>query len=820
MIKLRTALYDLEADGLDPSVIHCIVIREAESDFEFVADTPDLIKQAVTILEMADMTVAHNLIDYDGRVLRKLLNYKPRGKERDSFVCAQVLMGDIREVYDFIESERKKQRAREGVVQPYEWKGKYLGSHSLEAWGYRLGLPKGDYAEMMKKKGLDPWAKLNKDMVEYCRSDVNVLKLLWLERIIPLMKDGDPKKNENVIALEHFMQRQMSALERNGVRLDVAAAERLCAALEIRERELSDEVTKLFGARYEPKKWVIKLHPENTDERLARLGLVGQQLRKQDKDKNYTIRYRTMWQPLTDKQCDEFGMGREAWGQYVEPAVRKRDNLLKRNPGAELPLLEYYEVPGAPHIKITEGAYTPIILKPVKPSSRVQLARRLLELGWVPEMITEATGQPVISDAELQKLGETVPIAKKIATLFLVKKRLGQIKTGKQAWLRLVDEHGYLHPRIRPCATITARAAHSSPNISQVPAVLMKDVPNPARPTDPDEIANLEVLVDKLQNLMAPTADERARLKTAKKLLAKTVPVVAWGEEGEWGADCRALFIVPDGWKQVGADLSGIELRAFANDLYPFDDGAFLQVLLEKDVHEENRKILGIPNRTDAKRFIFAWLYGAGDEKLGSIIYPHKNALQQKAAGRMFREQLTAGIKGTAKLLNTIRMTINNMRTGFREAANYRMPSSYGKPAPRKMQEGDTQVVDVAAEQFLYSRTTVGYLPGIDGRLLGVRGMHSALNTRLQSSGAIVAKYWVYALLKSCEAKGWRCGYDGDYVFTIWSHDEVQFAVRGEIAEEFAALATAAAPQAGKMLGMRVPIEAEAKIGDNWQQTH
>lgn len=796
MIKLRTALYDLEADGLDPSVIHCIVIMEAESDFEFVADTPELIKQAITILEMADMTVAHNLIGYDGRVLRKLHQYKPRGKERDSYVMAQVLMGDIRETYDYRENDRKKARVKAGIVNQYEWKGKYLGSHALEAWGYRLGMAKGDYAENMKKRGLDPWAKLNPEMLEYCRQDVRVLKALWLERIIPLMQDGNVKHNERAVAMEHFMERQMSQLEHNGIRFNVPKALELVNVLEKRAAELEKEIAVDLGPRFEPKQWKVASNSHNNDNNRSEFMrlYVGNPI----------------WHLRTDAELEAMPMHRELWGGFVNPAVLREHNKQLRwekkhqgvDPIPERPdkkEIELFEVEEGSPLRVCEGAYTPIVFKPVSVTSRAQVARRLLELGWKPSIFTKS-GMPEMSDPELRKLGETLPIANKIALYYLIKKRLGQIKTGKQAWLRLVDENGYIHPRIRACATITARAAHSNPNISQVPAIVMVNRPNPDMVTDPAERERLTMLIASLKAKSELTAEERKKIKVAGHLLSDKIEVVGWGEEGEWGADCRALFYIPDGWKMVGADLSGIELRAFANDLFPFDNGKFLKVLLEKDVHEENRKILGIPNRTDAKRFIFAWLYGAGDEKLGSIIFPTRNVFQQKVAGRQFRDQLTNGIEGTAQLLRTIHRLIRQRKHAFIE---------------RRVSSTEDEATGV-----LVYRTTVGYLQALDGRLLGVRGMHSALNTKLQSSGAIVSKYWIYVVIKELEKLGWKCGYDGDYVFMIWSHDEVQFGCRAELAEQLAEICKNAAPTAGNMLKMMVPIAAEAKIGDNWQECH
>ena len=88
----------------------------------------------------------------------------------------------------------------------------------------------------------------------------------------------------------------------------------------------------------------------------------------------------------------------------------------------------------------------------------------------------------------------------------------------------------------------------------------------------------------------------------------------------EYGADCRALFTAPAGKVLVGADASGLELRMLASYLSNIDGGSYAKKLLEGDIHETNREAAGLPDRPAAKRFIYAFLYGAGDSKIGEII--------------------------------------------------------------------------------------------------------------------------------------------------------------------------------------------------------
>jgi DNA polymerase-1 len=114
-----------------------------------------------------------------------------------------------------------------------------------------------------------------------------------------------------------------------------------------------------------------------------------------------------------------------------------------------------------------------------------------------------------------------------------------------------------------------------------------------------------------------------------------------------------------------------------------------------------------------------------------------------------------------------------------------------------------------------------GYLIGLDKRQLHVRSAHAALNTLLQSAGALICKKWLVILEDELQARGLKHGWDGDYAFVAWIHDEVQIACRTrEIAEAVAEAATACVSKAGEFFNFRCPIAGEAKIGTNWAETH
>jgi DNA polymerase I-like protein with 3'-5' exonuclease and polymerase domains len=202
-----------------------------------------------------------------------------------------------------------------------------------------------------------------------------------------------------------------------------------------------------------------------------------------------------------------------------------------------------------------------------------------------------------------------------------------------------------------------------------------------------------------------------------------------------------------------------------------YDDGAYAKIVLEGDVHTVNQLAAGLPSRNDAKTFIYAFLYGAGDQKIGSIVAPNADAEEQKHIGRKLKK---AFLKKT--------------------------------PALKKLRE---QVEAAAAR---------GYLIGLDGRHLHIRSTHSALNTLLQSAGALISKVAMILAYRNLSARGYQFG--KDYAFVAHIHDEIQTECRPAIAEEVGQIVVQAMRDAGEFFGFKCPIGGEFKIGSNWKETH
>ena len=226
-----------------------------------------------------------------------------------------------------------------------------------------------------------------------------------------------------------------------------------------------------------------------------------------------------------------------------------------------------------------------------------------------------------------------------------------------------------------------------------------------------------------------------------------------------YGKECRSCWIAKDGYKVVGVDASGLELRMLAHYMKSEE---YTNEIINGDIHSLNQQLAGLESRDTAKTFIYAFLYGAGDERLGSVV---------------------GGSKGDGRLL--------------REQFLYRLPS---------LKDLRDRVIQKVSER--------GTLKGLDGRKLFVRSEHSALNTLLQSAGALVMKKALVLLDEY--AKLWEI----DFNFVGNIHDEIQSEVIADKAEEFGKLAVSCIREAGNRFNLNCPLDGEYKVGDSWEQTH
>ena len=332
------------------------------------------------------------------------------------------------------------------------------------------------------------------------------------------------------------------------------------------------------------------------------------------------------------------------------------------------------------------------------PGSRQQIGERLKELGWKPKEFTD-NGQPKVDETILSKI--KIPEAQVIAEYLMLQKRVSQI----ESWLEAVGKDGRVHGKVITNGAVTGRMTHSGPNMAQIP-----------------------------------------------------------NSSSIYGPECRECWTVEDGNVLVGCDASGLELRMLAH--YMKDDD-YVRTVTEgnskagTDVHSVNQRAAGLLTRDAAKTFIYAFLYGAGDAKIGSIV--GGNAKD----GKKLKEKFLRSTPSLASLINKV----------SKQAAK-------------------------------------GYVPGLDGRRIWVRSEHSALNSLLQGAGAVVMKKALVIFDNKRTANKWPV----KYVVNV--HDEAQLECPKDIAEEVGKAFKQSIVEAGEHYKLRCPLDGEYKIGRNWRETH
>lgn len=623
---MTSYVLDIETNGLLPELdrVHCLVLKETETGQVYsYADQPGYtpLADALDRMTSADMLIAHNGIGFDFPALEKVYGWRPSAHTviRDTMICTRLIWTDLK---DRDKSRRKKK-------QP-DFPGFLVGSHSLKAWGLRLGNHKGDY-----NGGWDKWSPA---MHEYMVQDSEVTLELW-NLIVRQNYSAE------AIQLEHDVAEIICRQERRGFAFNEKEAAKLYADLTAEKLELEDKLRDVFGGWWAPN---------------------GTALPKR------TLNYKDVTKASMVEGC---GYTKTKWVEF--------------NPG-----------------------------------SRHHIANRLMKLyGWKPSEFGK-DGKPKVDEEVLAAL--PYPVAPILTHYLTVDKRIGQLATGKQAWLKHVKD-GVVYGRVNTNGTVTGRMSHSNPNLGQVPAT-----------------------------------------------------------RSLYGKECRALFHARPGLKLLGIDADALEARCLAGYMAKYDKGAYVEAVLrgdkEKgtDTHSMNARALGLDptkeyvfngtagtGRDHAKTWFYAYMYGAGNVKLGKLLGATTRG-KQASLGKKSRINFEQNLPALGKLVAAVKS-----RAGKR-----------------------------------------GYLKGLDGRKLLVRSQHSALNMLLQSAGAIFMKKALVmfdSYLTTFEVDAW---------FVANVHDEWQLEVEPDAVDDTGKLGVLAIERAGEFFDFRCPLTGNYESGDTWADTH
>ena len=355
-------------------------------------------------------------------------------------------------------------------------------------------------------------------------------------------------------------------------------------------------------------------------------------------------------------------------------------------------------------IRLTEEEFNALTLKPNSPIQRETVVEfNLGSRKQIGEYLIQFGWKPKKHTPTGQPIVDegTLSKIKNIPEAQLIAEYLMVQKRLAQvnSWMKEMSDEGRVHGYVNPNGAVTGRMTHSHPNMAQIPS-----------------------------------------------------------SNSPYGKECRSCWTVPPKHKLVGIDASGLELRMLAH--YMNDEG-YTNEILNGDIHTANQKLAGLESRNQAKTFIYALLYGAGDAKLGSV------ANKGREHGKRLRKSFFDNLPSFKSLTASVQ----------RQAKG-------------------------------------GYVKGLDGRKLTVRSEHAALNTLLQGAGAIVMKQALVFLDDSLKRAKLR------YKFVANVHDEWQIECHEDDADAVGKAGVRAIMEAGESLALACPLDGEYNVGDNWSETH
>ena len=235
---------------------------------------------------------------------------------------------------------------------------------------------------------------------------------------------------------------------------------------------------------------------------------------------------------------------------------------------------------------------------------------------------------------------------------------------------------------------------------------------------------------------------------------------ILWKMEGMYAAECRQAFQVPEGKRLVGTDAAGIQLRVLAHYM---NDPIYTEQVIDGDIHTFNMNALGryCKDRPTAKTFIYAFLLGAGVGKIAEIL--GCSPAQANKSMQNFYEALP---------------TLKTLKSEASRAAG------------------------------------MGWMKGLDGRILKIGSEHLALSVYLQGGETVLMRVANVFWQNQARKEGIN------FKQCAWVHDEWQTEVDADQAERLGEIQVQSIIDAGTHFNLNCPMDGEAKIGRNWLETH
>ena len=659
---MRIITADLEADGFynawEPEAATRIDTLVLDVD-GVITDMSDPVPD---FFQAEDVLVFHNGIDYDLRMLRKFWGWDftvgpdtIQGvpvKHVDTMLLSKLLVPDLMLPKGFAAQWKPA------------FKGQKLsGPHSLDCWGYRLGIKKPKLVYGDVKNVPYPIS------VAQATADIEITKALYLHLTEMVKKRGvDLRK---AMSVEKKVRYIISEGGTAGVLFDQGLAKRSIQVLDWRMNTLASEVNPLLPARHLPASQVRK--PP------------AKKFKKDGSVSALAVKYFGSLLAETDKGwVVAYPDGAVALAKAELPLASTEPMLIGHSSDIKQYLMQVHRwVPTLYNIKKGEDG------------RKEQTSPKFHEQGKLC--------------VNLEALGETVEVVRKVVQYLSYRNRRSviQSKTGSTGWLN--------HPRLAVDGKL---------------------------PADADTMG-------------------AATFRFTHRVVANVPRVTS-----AFGAEMRSMFKVPQGYRMVGWDASGLEDRVKAHYCYTMLGGKeYVQKILADgfSVHEENMAAWNLP-KAKCKNGHYAMQYNCRAPKLGETLgVPAAKATEYYDAWWDNNEPLRL----------------------FQLKAN--------------------------AVWVQYNKK---HLPGIDGRLVPCTAEYMTTSRLFQSAGVIAMKYAMVLWWNRVQELKL------DAVQVIHMHDEAQACVREDLVDEVGALGCWSIKRAGEILGMNVELKAEYDVGSTWKDTH
>jgi DNA polymerase-1 len=716
----KTVTCDVEADDLLPGVknLWCVVCEEHETGTirTFVRD--DFFKKFEEVYSLGE--------ENSFKVTQHKLSSFPEYAETvDTFVGQNFLGYDAEVLRRFTGVDIPVEKITDTLImsrlyntndmkrpfKSFNDRGKVLSTffrqkrikHTLDSWGQTLEFPKFKF---------DKFDTFSLEMLLYCIQDVRLNTAVHRQ----LRLEG---RDFSALSLEIETKAQylLNLQEKDGFYIDLMKAQMLLADLE----EHRDKMLAQLQADFPPVKKLVKTFTPKFKNDVVTFTLrykKNGEMIKVDKDR------------LANPNCKKNEDG--TYTLVKDNRMYKHDEVLINKPTCE---------------DNGDGTYSYYTLTEFNPRSSDQIIERMNAVGWRPVKFGKLTAKmkehnrlvkngdiegeiikpkPLTGKDGLENY-DTLPddapqSAKNIATYKLLEHRI----TTVNGWFDAMGDSGRVHGRTINIGAWSQRCSHKAPN--------MANLPKP------------------------------------KFFGEDHKPIL--GLDGKFTYEMRDCFTISNRATRriVGVDAEGIQLRALAHYM---EDDEYIEAILngkkedKTDIHNLNlKKTRGIlTTRDQAKTFIYAFLLGGGNYKLGVIADAPVG--KEASVGSELREIFLEEIPALEELI--------------------------------------AKTVEAADK---------GYMVGLDGRHVPIPSAHHALTAYLQSFEAIVMKY---AMIIKDE---WFRKENLDVKQVAFVHDEWQHDSHIDCAERVGELACQAITEVGERLNSNIRLDGSCDIGYTWAESH